>query len=189
MELMMECDRVMKQEQKKARTAKTTTKVNFIVDAGIFTAFLVATAPRFSGIALHEWLGIAFGAAIVTHLLLHWQWIIATTRRFFNKAMQQQRINYVLNALLFIMMTVTIFSGLMISESALPLLGIRPAHAGIWRMLHSSSADATVFLIGLHVALHWHWIVSTLDRLLIKPVTIRLRSLRPVATAQNMSEI
>jgi len=39
--------------------------------AQFFLAFLVAMAPRFSGMAIHEWLGIAFGAAITTHLLLH----------------------------------------------------------------------------------------------------------------------
>jgi hypothetical protein len=105
------------------------------------------------------------------------------------KVMQQQRVNYALNMLLFIVMTITIFSGLMISESALPLLGIQPVHAGIWRMLHSSAADVTVFLIGLHVALHWRWIVSTVDRLKVKPVAARLHIARPASAAQNMSEV
>ena len=75
-------------------------KVNLIVDSAIFTAFLVAMAPHFSGMAVHEWLGISFGAAIVTHLLLHWQWIVEVTKRFFGKVTAQSRINYVLNALL-----------------------------------------------------------------------------------------
>ena len=54
------------------------TKVNLIVDSIVFIAFLIVTAPHFTGIAIHEWLGIAFGAGITTHLLLHWQWIVTT---------------------------------------------------------------------------------------------------------------
>src|SRR5215213_8607455 len=76
-------------------------KLNLFVDIAIFLAFLVAMAPRFSGIAVHEWLGIAFGAAIVTHLLLHWQWLVEVTKRFFSKAQWSARINYILNLLLF----------------------------------------------------------------------------------------
>ena len=74
------------------------TRINLLVDGTIFIGFLVAMAPRFSGLAVHEWLGIAFAAAIVTHLLLHWDWIVSVTARIFNKALQQkQRINYALN--------------------------------------------------------------------------------------------
>lgn len=54
------------------RTSRT--KLNFLIDIIIFTAFLVAMDPRLTGIAIHEWLSIAFGAAIIVHLLLHWQW-------------------------------------------------------------------------------------------------------------------
>ena len=36
--------------------------VNLGVDLVIFLIFLVAGAPRFSGLPVHEWLGIAIGA-------------------------------------------------------------------------------------------------------------------------------
>ena len=139
-------------------------KTNLIVDSAIFLAFLVAMAPRFSGIAIHEWLGIAFGAAIITHLLLHWQWIVEITRRFFSKAQWPARINYILNMLLFIDITLIIFSGLMISEVALPLVGIQLAQSGSWRGIHGTAADLFLVLVGLHVALHWDWIVNMFKR-------------------------
>src|SRR5512146_1732306 len=130
-------------------------KTNLIVDSAIFLAFLVAMAPRFSGLAVHEWLGIAFGASIIAHLLLHWQWIVEVTRRFFGKAQWSARVNYILNALLFVDITLIIFSGLMISEVALPLIGIQLAQSFIWRGLHETSANLFLVLVGLHVALHW----------------------------------
>ena len=148
-------------------------KTNMIVDSVIFLAFLVAMAPRFSGMAIHEWLGIAFGAAITTHLLLHWQWIIEVTKRFFSKTQWSARVNYILNALLFIDITLVIFSGLMISQVALPFVGIQLAQSGSWRGLHGTFADLFMVLVGLHVALHWQWIVNMFKRFVLTPLAPR----------------
>ncbi len=148
-------------------------KINLFFDIAIFLMFLVAMAPHFSGMAVHEWLGAAFGAAIVTHLLLHWQWIVEVTKRMFSTAQWSARINYILNTLLFIDVTLVIFSGLMISEVALPLLGIQTTPGGIWRTLHGFTADFFLVLIGLHVALHWQWIVNMIKRMLPKRTAAR----------------
>jgi hypothetical protein len=151
-------------------------KVNLLVDSVILVAFLVAMAPRFSGITIHEWLSIAFSAVIITHLLLHWQWIIAVAKRFFSKARWLARINYLLNVLLFVDMTIIIFTGLMISEAALPLLGIQTIHGGVWRQLHELSADLALVLVGLHLGLHWQWIVSAVKRYALAPFKLRRRA-------------
>jgi hypothetical protein len=154
---------------KQTLTQSNRNKTNLVVDSAIFVAFLVAMAPHFSGMAIHEWLGIAFGAAIVTHLLLHWQWLVEVTKRFFGKAQWSARISYLLNALLFVDITVIIFSGLLISEVALPLIGVQLTGGGMWRGLHKTSANLFVPLVGLHVALHWHWIVNMFKRFAIAP--------------------
>lgn len=144
-------------------------KVNLTVDITIFVAFLVAMAPRFSGLAVHEWLSIAFGAAIFVHLLLHWQWLVEITKRFFRSTTWTARINYVLNSLLFIVMTVVMLSGILISEIVLPSLGIEIGDNFAWRRIHGVSADWSVFLIGAHVALHWQWIWNALKRYGVAP--------------------
>ncbi len=146
------------------------TKVDLLVDAAIFVAFLITTAPRLSGIAIHEWLSLAFAAAVIVHLLLHWSWLVGVTRRFFGKVQTSARINYVLNALLFIDVTLIIFTGLMISQVALPVLGLQTERGGAWRILHSLTSDFGVILTGAHVALHWSWIVKTIKRYLIDPI-------------------
>jgi hypothetical protein len=158
---------------KQIATQPSRNKTNMIVDSTIFLAFLVAMAPHFSGMAVHEWLGIAFGAAITTHLLLHWQWIVEVTKRFFSKAQWSARINYILNALLFIDITLIIFSGLMISEVALPFVGIELAQSRSWRGLHGTTADLFMVLVGLHVALHWQWIVNMFKRFVVVPLMPR----------------
>ena len=146
------------------------TKINWVIDLVVFLVFLVTTAPRFSGIAVHEWLSLALAAAIVAHLLLHWQWIVTTTRRLFSSAMKSQRLGYILNVLLFIDFTLITLSGILISRSALPALGISIANSGfVWRGLHSFASNAGLVLIALHIALHWQWVVSTFTRFIIKP--------------------
>lgn len=150
--------------------------VNLLVDVGIFIAALAALSPRLTGLAIHEWLSLALGAAIVAHLVLHWQWIVEVARRLFSSAKWSARLNYILNTLLFIAMTVVIFTGLMISESVVPLLGLTATHGGVYEQLHRISADAIVYLIGLHVALHWSWIVKMVRRFAVDPLTRRRRS-------------
>lgn len=152
------------------RTKPNRNKINLGIDIAIFLAFLIAMSPHFSGIAVHEWLSTAFGAAIVAHLLLHWEWIVGITKSFFKKARRSARSNYVLNVLLFVDITIVIFTGLMISEDALPLFGIQTVRGGIWHGLHSVSADLSLFLIGLHIALHGEWIVKMVKRFVIAPL-------------------
>jgi hypothetical protein len=170
-------------------TPQNRNKLNLFVDLAIFLAFLVAMAPRFSGMPVHEWLGIAFGAAIITHLLLHWQWIVEVTRRFLGTAQWSARVNYVLNALLFVDVTVVIFTGLLISQAALPALGIPVAPGGPWRMLHTFSANLFVFIVGLHVALHWQWIVNMVKRLVIRRPARRATQRERAVVAQSRQEV
>lgn len=166
-----------------ARKPSNRNYLNLAIDCAIFVAFLIAMEPHFSGIALHEWLSMAFGAAIVTHLLLHWDWIAGVTKRLFGAASRSARINYLLNVLLFIDMTVVIFTGLMISEAVLPLVGIQTTRAGVWRPLHDLSANLSLVLLGLHIALHWQWIVSMTRRVLGRPKAVRALPAAPELVA------
>ena len=84
----------------------------------------------------------------------------------FSKLARQARINYVLNLALLVAFTLIIFSGLMISEEVLPLLGLQGVHGGVWKSLHTLAADAVVWLVGLHIALHWKWIVTNVKKYL-----------------------
>ncbi len=143
--------------------------INLALDVVLFFAFLVAMSPRFSGLAIHEWLSIAFGGTIVVHLLLHWQWIIEISKRFLGNAPGMSRVNYLLNSLLFIAMTVVMASGIVISEIVLPSIGVEGVGAFAWRRIHTLSADVSLILVGLHIALHWQWIVNAFKRYLIVP--------------------
>lgn len=146
------------------------TNVNLWVDLGIFAIILLALAPRFTGMTLHEWLGIGVGVGIAVHLLLHWHWIVTVIRRFFGQLPMQSRINLILNTVLFIDMVVVIFTGLMISREVLPLFGFGVQGGSQWRGLHGLSANLIVALTGLHVAVHWKWILNSVKYYLVNPI-------------------
>jgi hypothetical protein len=163
----------MTNEISKKTTSQTKTKLG--VDILIFVVFLVMMDPRSSGIAVHEWLAISVIAALVVHLLLSWDWITQITRRLLGKKAGQTRINYILNWLLFIDGTLIMVSGIMISQVALPTIGIKLPAGFAWRGLHDTAANIGLLLLGLHTALHWAWVVNTFGKYLVQPV-VRLFS-------------
>lgn len=154
---------------KKSALSKTT--INLIVDIALFLVFLVVYQAKATGITLHEWLGVGIAGVIITHILLHWQWVVSITKQFFKKLKAEPRVNYIVNAAIFVSFTTVIFSGLMISHSVLPFFGVEVAGSGFWKMLHFTAADVTVWLAALHVALHWRWIVDAVKRYVVAPVS------------------
>jgi hypothetical protein len=151
-------------------------KTNLYVDIAILAGFLVAYEQSLTGVAVHEWLSLAFASALVIHLLLHWDWVVQVTLKFFRKLFHSSRLNYLLNLALLIDFVLILLSGLLISRSVLPALGLQVASNPAWRFLHSSAADFSLLLIGLHLALHWKWILSTTKRYLFSP---RKRPVQP----------
>ncbi|MCC7452041.1 MAG: hypothetical protein IT324_31840 [Anaerolineae bacterium] len=93
------------------------TKVNLFLDPAIALAFVVELEEHFTGIRIHELLGLAFGAAFIVHIVLHWRWIVGVTRHFFKRLFHESRLNYVLNIALFIDMLVATVTGILIAHA------------------------------------------------------------------------
>ena len=160
-------------------------KTNLILDIGIFSAFLVVFNPRLTGTTIHEWLALSFAAALVTHLLFHWKWIATILVQFFRKLIHQSRLNFVVDLLFFIAMTAAMFSGLMISRSILPAVGIQLDVSRSWREIHDQAANISLILLGIHFALHWKWVLTNLGRYVVSPVAGLFR--RPAPRPQVMT--
>jgi hypothetical protein len=139
-----------------------------LIDLIAFVAFLISMDPHSSGIPIHEWLTIAIAGVIVVHLLLNWSWIVDVTKHLFIKSTNGARLNYVLNWLLFIDGVLIMLSGIMISERVMPFFGVTMSESFSWRGLHDSSANLFLIILGIHLALHWNWIIITTKRLLTR---------------------
>ncbi len=155
------------------------TKTSLILDLIIFVALLVVASPNMTGMAIHEWLALALAAAIVAHLLFHWKWIVSVSKKFFAKLFHESRLNYVVNLAFFVLMTASMFSGLLISKSILDFFGIHLNVGRTWQMIHKLTSDWALIALGLHFALHVKWLVFNLKRYLFDPVTKGLRRRQP----------
>ncbi len=153
-----------------AKTLTGKVKIKLALDVASTVAMLACLSPALTGQAIHEWLGMAVAVPLVVHLLLNWKWIVATTRRFFGALPAQVRINYRLNAALFITMTATIFSGMMMSEVALRSIGLSLGRMPSMKLVHNLSTAALVWVVGLHLAMHWNWVVTAVRQHVIAPL-------------------
>ena len=136
-----------------------------VVDLVLSVGFVVLMSVPFTGLALHEWIGIGVMAFVLVHLLSQWDWTMATSRRVLATLTGRLRFTYVLNWALFVAVTLVMVSGLAISESALPRLGIVVPRAPYWRLIHTLSANAILALVGIHVGLNWRWVTNSVREL------------------------
>lgn len=146
----------------------------FVVDLFLLTMFLLVMNVPLTGIAIHEWLGIVIAAGTVTHLVQHGDWVATTTRRILERTSFRNQLNYWMMVALFSGFMSIIVSGLVISEAALPWLGITASASTFWLWLHLVSVNWVLALTAAHVALNWKWIVTTTARM-----GKRIRSSRP----------
>lgn len=144
---------------------------NLWLDITLFVAFIVDSNMHVTGLAIHEWLGILFGVLLVYHLLLHWNWIVAVGGRLLARLPAQERIKALVDILLFVNMIAVVVTGIWISEVAMGQIGVEFAPNMIWRQVHKVSADMVVWLVALHVALNWRWIMNATRRYLWQPLT------------------
>ena len=145
------------------------TRSKLWIDIVIFIVFLILMEPHLSDLPVHEWLSLSMIFGMTVHLLVNWNWVAQVTRRFLGKLSGQTRINYVLNWLFFLDGTLIMVSGIMISEVAIPAMGLELPIGRGWYKLHDLSTNMALFLLGVHTALHWNWVVSTFTRHITQP--------------------
>jgi hypothetical protein len=148
---------------------------NLMIDIGIFLAVLLALEPSFTGLAIHEWFVLSLAGMIIIHLLVHWQWMVSVTGKFFKNLFHNSRLNYVVDALFFVAFTAAVLSGLLVSHVVMPFLNIKVGQDAVWPKVHSLSADAALYL----TALHWDWFVKLSKRYLVSPVLSIFRKPTP----------
>ncbi|PWV99311.1 NADPH-dependent sulfite reductase flavoprotein alpha-component [Paenibacillus cellulosilyticus] len=138
--------------------------VKYLLDLIMGLAFVFLFDTRGTGLAFHEIAGLFMGGAYLTHIALNWRWVANVTMRMFApKLTAKIRMGYILNWLLFASMTLTIVSGILISKVVLPQLNMGNH---VWfKMTHTTLPYLLLILVGIHIGLHWHWVISMTKRL------------------------
>lgn len=135
-------------------------KTRYAMDILLLIFFLVAAAPHATGIVIHEWVSFVYLIPFIIHLLLHWKWIMNIPKQLFGKLQLGTRINIIWDSLLYLMMIFVTFTGILVSEAALPLLGFTIEPDNFWHLMHHNSSNLLFPMLGIHLALHWTWIVK-----------------------------
>lgn len=148
-------------------------KTNFWIDFVAFIGFLIAFEPHVTGVPLHEWLTISGVGTLVIHLLIHWDWVIRLTQRFFKNLFHISRLNYVIAVVIFLGFISIMTSGLMISESFMPFFGLSQDTGRGWYAIHDLASKLTMLVVALHFALHWDWVKRAFMQVFIEPLRNR----------------
>lgn len=133
----------------------------FSLSLVITVVMLLLMDPRsFYGLPFHEWAGLIIGLLFILHKILNWTWIKKVTVGFISRTTPRARINYLLDVLLLAGMILMILSGVGISRT----INFSWLHLGgtpmFWRVMHTSSSFITLILFGIHLGLHWNWVLQ-----------------------------
>lgn len=143
-------------------------KTRYVMDTLLLVSFMLVSAPQATGVSGHEWLSLLFIVPFAVHLLLHWDWIKQSAKRFSKKITAKERFSLVWNYLLYLMMLLATVSGFLVSVALLPTLNIELHIQDFWSKIHHDSATLIMPMIGVHLALHWSWIVNLTKRMRVK---------------------
>ena len=155
-------------QQTTTKKKTSATKARVWIDIVLFIGMVLVLAPQATGISIHEWASFLIIIPFFLHLILSWKWTVSITKRFFKRNTGETRFNYVLDWLLFVLFVTAMFTGVVISESALPALGIHMVVPPFWSGLHDASANLMMVVIGIHLAMHWRWIVTNFNKYVLR---------------------
>ena len=115
--------------------------------------FAVAVLPQLTGIAAHEWLGIAALAALLVHLAARLDALAGLCRAAAHRSFLALA-RVALDAALFLTLAVCAVSGALVSATVLPAFGLFAPGYFVWDPLHAASAKVLLALVLVHAVSH-----------------------------------
>ena len=130
-------------------------RVLIVLDVALLLGLLFLNVVRFTGLPIHEWLGVVFVPLLIIHLQVHWPAFAAAVRR--------RTFNDVLNLALFVLMTAATVSGIAISKVLWPQ-HYTPGDFMRWRSIHEGAANGAFFVVAAHIGLNWQLVLNAIRR-------------------------
>ncbi len=123
------------------------------LDAVAAALFAVAVLPQLTGIAAHEWLGIAALVALLVHLAARLDALAGLCRAAAHRSFLALA-RVALDAALFLTLAVCAVSGALVSATVLPAFGLFAPGYFVWDPLHAASAKVLLALVLVHAVSH-----------------------------------
>ena len=137
---------------------------NLVVDFAALAVCVVVMNPAWSGVGFHEWIGLAFFAAILVHCVLHVDWTADAISGIARRTSTARLGSFALAVLLVVSSAVAMVSGILISGAVLPALGLYVDGYYFWDPLHAISAKVFLAVLIIHVVAHWKWLFGFFRR-------------------------
>jgi hypothetical protein len=135
--------------------------VRLIIDISMTVLLLCAYAYRITGDIAHEWIGVAVFVLCAAHNVINYRWY----KNMFSGAYNARRlVMTAVNALLALLFTALIVTGLLMSRTVLSFLRLQGDMT--LRLIHTTSAYWLLPLIGIHIGLHWGMIMNTIGKII-----------------------
>lgn len=152
----------------------------------MFLGFLVAFFLSFTGVELHQWIGIFGGLMAAYHLLAHWDWVDAVSKKILSTASGIIRLKFWVDGSLLAGFILILGTGLVIST----WLNIQLSNYNSWLMIHILVSISTLLALLVKLGLHWRWISKTtkdiFSQSVLSPVTPM--NLQPVLAKRGSME-
>jgi hypothetical protein len=167
-------------------------RINWWLDAILFTGFIVTFLMDITGIELHQWIGIAIGAFIAVHLAFHWKWVLTVIDRFFGNTSWRLRINLLIDSTLIGGFFMIIMTGLVIST----WLSLTFINYAIWKNVHIITSVITLFLVLIKIVLHRKWIIDIAEKYIfpgyskeINPLPVQFQPTKAQVTRRDFLKL
>jgi hypothetical protein len=165
---------------------KAKQKAYWWIDVALFLGFLVAFFLSFTGVELHQWIGILGGLLAGYHLLAHREWVGAVSRRLFRSASGIVKLKYLMDGVLLAGFASILVTGLVIST----WLDLTLKNYTNWLSLHIIVSVATLLVLIMKLAIHWRWI-SRKAKETLSPATMaagNTSKLQPVVAERTVMD-
>lgn len=129
-------------------------KRTLAVDALALAVFIVACNPSVTGVAFHEWLGLAVTIVLIVHCAMHFDGIVHSVRAVLMRHNAAAAGRLALNVATFLAFAVCCVSGLCESGSVLQALGLFMDGYYLWNPLHAVAAKVLLALVVVHLAIN-----------------------------------
>jgi len=137
------------------------------VDTILFIGFWVAFFLSFTGVELHQWIGVFGGVLAACHLLVHWEWVRAVSKRSLADLSGAVLLKLVTDGVILGGFVMIIITGLIIST----WLNLSLSNYSSWLLVHILVSITTLLALVAKLGLHWRWI-SRSSRGVLLPVPI-----------------
>ncbi len=149
------------------------TKIKILLDVTMAIMFLALMNVRGTGLAFHEITGLGILGLFAAHIALNYVWVKNRMKNLFSpKINRKAKLMVALNATLLLSIVTISLTGIMISEVVFSFGSSESPE--ILYIVHQWASYLCLGLFGVHIALHWRYLLNGLRRMFFNPAGGRL---------------